>query len=102
MKSLALDIGDVWTGTALSDALGILARPYKTVKTADLTAFLEETFKQESIDTIVVGHPKTLKGTSSDQTKKVEAAFADLQKAFSTVTWLLWDERFTSQQAAQL
>ena len=42
MRTLALDIGDRWTGVAISDPLGILARPYDTAKTTDLYAFLEK------------------------------------------------------------
>jgi putative pre-16S rRNA nuclease len=102
MKILALDTGDVWTGTALSDALGIIAKPFKTVKTEELVSFLQDLLKKESIQTIIVGHPKTLRGTQSEQTKKVEQLFNTLQQKFSILTWVLWDERFTSQQAAQL
>ena len=36
MKILALDIGDRWTGVAISDPLGILPRPYDTIKTAEI------------------------------------------------------------------
>lgn len=102
MKILALDTGDVWTGTALSDALGIIAKPFKTIKSEELTSFLQELLNKESINTIIVGHPKTLRGTQSEQTKKVEQLFNFLQQEFTSVTWVLWDERFTSQQAARL
>jgi len=33
MKTLGLDVGNVWTGTALSDSLGMFAQPHKTVET---------------------------------------------------------------------
>ena len=102
MKILGLDIGDAWTGTALSDALGITARPHKTAATGQLNAFLTELFKQEHIDTIIVGYPKTMKGTESDQTKKVIAAKEELEKLFPDKTWILWDERLSSQRASSL
>lgn len=102
MKILALDIGDVWTGSALSDSLGLLARPYKTVQTTDLIPFIQTIIAQEPVTCIVVGHPKTLGGKLSEQTKKVEQFFDALKKEFTTIQWLLWDERFTSQQADQL
>ena len=100
MKILALDIGDRWTGVAISDPLGILPRPYDTAKTVDLDAFLEKTILQERIAIIVVGLPTTLRGTESDQTKKVIAMTDELKIKFPAIEWKLWDERFTSKQAA--
>ncbi len=102
MKIIGLDIGDVWTGIALSDALGMFARPHKTVETTHLNAALKELFAQESIDTVVVGHPTTLRGTKSEQTKKVEATFEQLKNLFPSIKWVLWDERLTSKQADKL
>lgn len=102
MKMLGLDIGDVWTGTALSDALGITARPHKTAETKKLVAFLTDLFKQENLNTVVVGYPKTMKGTESDQTKKVIATKELLEKKFPEKTWVLWDERLSSKRADAL
>ena len=100
MKILALDIGDVWTGTALSDALNMFAKPYKTVRAEQLDEFLKNIFKKEKIETVVIGYPKTLRGTESEQTKKVVAHKELLTQQFPDVTWVLWDERLTSKQAA--
>ena len=71
MKILALDIGDRWTGMAISDPLGILPRPYETVKTTELFTALEKIIPKERISIIVVGLPTTMRGTESEQTKKV-------------------------------
>lgn len=100
MKILALDIGDKWTGSAISDALGILARPYKTVATQELEIFLSETITNERIKKVIVGYPKTMRGTQSDQTKKVEGIKAHLEKTFDMVQWQMWDERLSSKRAA--
>lgn len=102
MKILGLDIGDAWTGTALSDALGITARPYKTAATKQLVQFLTDLFKQERIGTVIVGYPKTMKGTESDQTRKVIAAKEMLEKTFPDKNWILWDERLSSKRAGEL
>lgn len=102
MKILALDLGDQWTGTALSDALGILARPYQTVTTPLLIQFLEKIFKEEKISTIVVGYPKTMQGNESQQTKTIVAMKESLEKQFPEKIWALWDERLTSKQAGSL
>src|SRR3990167_7335086 len=99
-KMLGLDLGDKWTGVAISDALGITARPLTTVATYDLAFYLTTAIQEEGIATIVVGDPKTLKGTESDQTKKVHAMVDELKKQFPDINWVWWDERNTSKQAA--
>lgn len=96
---MALDIGDQWVGSALSDALKVLARPYKTVSRNTLNQFIEEVCGHEVLEEIVVGHPKTMSGTSSEQTRKIEDAFAELQKRFPTMRFTLWDERLSSKRA---
>lgn len=101
-RIFALDIGDVWTGTALSDSLGLIARPYKTVKTAQLEEFLKQVLTEESIEAIVVGYPRTLRGTISEQTRKVLQVKEQLEQKFTMVRWVLWDERLTSKRAEQL
>jgi putative holliday junction resolvase len=102
MRTLALDIGDVWTGTAISDPLGITSRPYKTLATYTLFKDLAEIIKKETVSTLVIGLPITMRGTHSDQTKKVLAAKDELHAAFPALTIVTWDERLTSQQAARL
>ena len=102
MKILALDIGDVWTGTALSDPMGIIAKPYKTVQSHNLLAFLQEIFQAEKIQTVVVGYPKTMKGTESEQTKKTTGFVEQLKTTFPTINFVLWDERLSSKRADDL
>ena len=102
MKIIALDIGDRWTGIAISDPTGIIARPLTTVATADLEDYLSRLILDESVTCIVAGYPKTLRGTESEQTRKTIQRVQDLQKKFTHVTWELWDERLTSKQAAQI
>lgn len=102
MKALALDVGDAWTGTALSDDIGLTARPYQTIATGDLYVFLEELLKREPITTIIIGYPITMKGTQSAQTHKVLALKDKLQRHFSSIEFKLFDERMTSKQAAHI
>ena len=99
MKILALDLGDVWTGTALSDSLKILAKPYQTVKTTQLFEFLHILITQEKIDTFVIGYPRTMKNTHSAQTQKVLDQKETIQTTFSNIKIILWDERLSSKTA---
>lgn len=102
MRILALDLGDVWVGTALSDELQMFAHPYQTTTSDKLVSFLENLFKTQKIGTVVVGLPKTLKGTNSQQTDKIIAQKIELEKQFPQREWVLWDERNTSKQAAKI
>lgn len=99
MKVMALDLGDVWVGTALSDPLKIIAKPYQTVKLSELLPFLHNLFKKEQIDTIVIGYPRTMRDTESQQTKKVLLQKEILEKEFPLKKYILWDERLSSKQA---
>ncbi|MCA9770144.1 Holliday junction resolvase RuvX [Candidatus Dependentiae bacterium] len=102
MKTLALDIGDSWTGIAISDSLGMFAKPYTTIATHNLLQKITEILSEQSIGTIVVGYPKTMRGTESKQTQKIVALKQKLETAISSVKWLLWDERLSSKRAQKI
>jgi putative pre-16S rRNA nuclease len=102
MRTAALDLGDVWIGVALADPLGIIASPHETIQAKNLNAYIPTLTKDFYVNTIVIGHPQTLRGTASAQTVKVETLVEELQKEFPAITWALWDERLTSKQAARI
>lgn len=102
MKIAALDIGDAWTGIALSDPLHILARPYHTIAAKDLYKYIPLLLNKEPIETIVIGYPKTMRGTQSDQTKKIIQIKEKLAIDFPAVSWVLWDERLSSKRASSV
>lgn len=98
-KIIALDIGDQWTGIAISDFLEILAKPYKTVFVADLEQELNLLITKEQITQIIVGYPKTMRGLESNQTKKTVYTKEQLEAAFPGINFILWDERLSSKRA---
>ncbi len=102
MKIIALDIGDVHTGVAYADDLSILAAPYKSVLTSQLTSLITQLVGEYQTNTIVIGKPKTLRGTESEQTRKVVALQTVLAQKFPQIRWVWWDERLTSKQARTL
>ncbi|MCL4361561.1 Holliday junction resolvase RuvX [Candidatus Dependentiae bacterium] len=101
-KILALDIGDQWTGIAISDSSQTFVKPFTTVSLQELKPFLTKILTEQEIDTIVVGRPITLKGTISKQTEKVIKKKEELENEFKQVKWVLWDERLTSKWADEL
>lgn len=99
MKILALDLGDVHTGTALSDSLRMFAKPFKTIPTTSLEQFIKEIIEKENLKIIVLGYPRTMKGAISAQTQKIIDAKSEYEKKFPDISWVLWDERLTSKNA---
>lgn len=101
-KILALDLGDAWTGVALTDRDCMFARPYSTVATQDLMTFLAKILSEEQIRKIIIGHPRTMKGGQSAQTVKIVAQKEQLAQAFPEQEFILWDERLSSKRAEAL
>lgn len=101
MKFLALDLGDKWVGSAISDPLGITCKPFKTVELKELKDFLIRILPEQDIQTVIVGYPKTFSGTESEQTKKIVKLKEELEKRFADITWILWDERLSSKRALE-
>ena len=102
MKILALDLGDVWIGTAMSDPLNIIATPYQTVKIEKLFEFLHDLFNKERIEIIVIGYPRTMRDTISEQTKKILLHKDLIEKEFPSKKYILWDERLSSKMAKSI
>lgn len=98
-KIIALDLGDQWVGIAISDILQMLAKPYITVPAHELVLALTTLFKKEALEMVVVGYPKTMKGTHSKQTEKVLEIKDTLEKTFPEMQFILWDERLSSKRA---
>lgn len=101
-KILALDPGEQHIGTAISDELHIIAEPYKTIKPSELHQFLTALIANEQIQTIVIGYPKTMRGTVSAQTQKSVTLKETLAAQFPTIEFVLWDERLSSQSAGRI
>lgn len=98
-RILALDLGDVWVGTALSDPLGIVCRPLETVKRKEIIPFLRTSIPQFHIGLVLIGWPAGAHGEDNEQTRKTRTFFDLCQKTFPQVAWELLDEYLTSQLA---
>lgn len=101
-KIMALDLGDAWIGVAVTDITGMFARPVTTVAAKDIEPFLAKIVIDEKIKTVIIGHPRTMKGGESDQTRKIVAQKEHLAQTFPEQEFILWDERLSSQRAQAL
>ncbi len=100
-RLLAIDYGSKRTGIAVTDPLQIIATALDTVRTHDLLEFLKSYAQKEVIETFIVGMPRRLENTESENAARVKVFIKQLQKIFPDVPVLTHDERFTSSMALQ-
>ena len=98
-RILAIDLGTKRTGIAVTDILQIVANPLITVETSKLNAFLEDYLNKEEVDTIVVGHPRSLNGSDTQMTQPAINLRGRLANKYPQIKVVLVDERFTSKMA---
>ena len=100
-RILGVDYGERRIGLALSDPLGIIAKPLKVIdrkKTSDYLSEILETAKEKDVKRIVVGVPFTLKGEHSKQTDIVKK-FIDELFTLREIQIIPIDERLSSVAA---
>jgi putative Holliday junction resolvase len=96
-RCVALDVGDVRTGVAISDPSGTIARPYDILRPEELVPRLQGLVEEEQVSEIVVGIPKNLRGEIGFQARRVRETVAKLEEALPGVEFVEWDERFTTR-----
>jgi putative Holliday junction resolvase len=96
----ALDLGEVWTGVAVSDPTRTLARPLEVVKTSELSGVLRRLVREEGVGEVVVGLPRTLRGEVGFQARRVSDRLSSLRVGFPEVRFVEWDERLTTRVAS--
>lgn len=100
-RILAIDYGKKRTGIAVTDPLQIIANGLTTVPTHELMNFLMEYLKKESVERIIIGHPKQMNNEDSENMKNIVPFINRLKKALPDMPVELVDERFTSVLAHQ-
>ena len=103
---IALDVGDVRIGVAVSDLLGIAANPRETYvrKKGDIEAdiaYFCEYAKREDADMFVLGLPKNMDGTEGDRAR-ITREFGDLLAERSCLPVHYQDERLTTVSAERM
>lgn len=99
-RVLALDLGDVRIGVAISDPERRLAVPLGTIHTgapADLKA-VAGLVEENDVTLVVLGHPLLLSGEAGTRAHHAEA-FAEALRGFISVPVVLHDERLSTVEA---
>ena len=100
-KILAVDYGDVRTGLAVSDALGMMAGGIGTVKARgmhDLCNIVLEHAEKNKVGKIIIGDPVNMNGTRGPRSEKAHM-FADLLRENTDIEVELYDERCSTMVA---
>jgi putative holliday junction resolvase len=110
VRALGIDYGRKRVGFALSDATGLLARPWKTIEVDGDPAAVASSVAREiqelrndpdGLDAVVIGWPRRLSGDANAQTALVEALAAHL-RSLVDISVVLQDERLSSREAESL
>ena len=103
MRILGIDYGDARTGIAITDALNITAQGLETIHNnrSDkiILKRLDEILEQYEVDTIVVGKPINMNGTSSERTEVTEKFIHKLKCKYNKLKIETVDERLTTVAA---
>ena len=102
MKVLGLDFGDVRTGVAISDELGMLAHGLETIEHGDnikkLIARIKEIVTDNKISKIVIGYPINMNATKGPRIEKTDAFIKRLENEIKLEVIKI-DERLTTVAA---
>lgn len=104
MRALAVDLGDVRIGLAVSDPAGLVATPLETLPVRDAQAVgrivddLAEVAERTGAEVVVVGLPRALSGEEGPAAQRARAVAERLERV-TALPVHLWDERFTTVEA---
>jgi putative Holliday junction resolvase len=100
-RILAIDLGDVRTGIAVSDPLGMLANGVCTVRMTDKEKIAEMVvgyIKQFGATKIILGYPVNMNGSIGPRAENA-AQFKEILAKYTDVPVILYDERCTTMIA---
>lgn len=100
-RILALDYGMKRTGIAVTDDFQIIASGLATVLTKDLISFLEKYFNDEDVELVLVGEPKQMDNTASQNEVPIQEFLKKFKEKFPMMEMKRVDERFTSKMAVK-
>ena len=100
-RIISIDYGLKRTGIAVTDPLKIIASALITIDSARIFTFLEEYFKKETVELILIGDPRNLDGSPTDLTGHVQRIIGIFERKFPGIPLKLVDERYSSVMASR-
>ena len=102
MKILGLDYGEVRTGVAISDELGMLAHGLETIEHGNnqkkLLARIKEIVESNKVSIIVIGYPLNMNATKGPRIEKTDKFIQRLEQDLKLEVIKI-DERLTTVSA---
>lgn len=101
-RIVALDIGSVRIGVAVSDPLGVFAQGAAVWNArGDWLTALSETVAQYDAPVILIGMPRRTDGSEGPEAERMRATAEKIKERFPECEIRFWDERFTTTIAQQ-
>jgi putative Holliday junction resolvase len=97
---IGVDYGRKRVGLAMSDPLGMTARPLEVVARAMAVDRVAQLAEEHEVETIVVGLPRPLGGGDSDSARLARELGDEIQSV-TGVEVVFVDERYTSKMAEE-
>ena len=105
MKYLGLDLGSRTLGISVSDATGLIASSYKTIRHQEeyerLLTEVKQLVEELKIDEIVLGFPKNMNNTIGPK-GELSLEFKEKLEKIVTIPIHLQDERLTTKSATDM
>lgn len=101
-RIMAIDYGTKRTGIAVTDPLQIIASGLTTVHTAELFDFLENYFREEEVELVVVGESYHKDGNPTSIMQHVVGFVRKFEKKYPDRKLVMHDESYTSQMAENI
>lgn len=107
MRILALDYGSKTVGLAITDPLGLIVQPLKTIwreregKLRKTVEEILETCKEYQVEELVLGYPCHMDGSEGERVERVLAFQEMLQKKIELPIHL-YDERLSTMEAEEI
>lgn len=102
-RVLGVDPGSARIGLALSDEIGCMAHPLRTLRAGtdgENAGALAQVVREKGCPCVVIGLPRNMNGTYGPAAEK-SRGLAEALKPLTEARVILWDERLTTAAASR-